>query len=153
LSIGDGDPFGGPYSAMGIGSGFTFAPPDRSPSMAEKYEQMKLLMAQQQSVLSPEQINQMTQAVFNGPPPLTPEPPKPATIETLNQRAREMLLKRIGGIKAEHKIVPGDFLTCHCYADVVHVFYCHNGNSGVTQESIDLFPSDTIITQFRMIFV
>lgn len=124
--------------------------------MAEKYEQMKLLMAQQQSVLSPEQINHMTQSVLNGPPPLMtppPEPPKPATIETLNQRAREMLLKRIGGIKAELKIIPGDFLTCHCHNDVVHVFYCRNGNSGVTQETIDLFPSDTLITQFRMIFV
>jgi hypothetical protein len=71
---------------------------------------------------------------------------------TLNLRAAEMLRKRIGGLRAELRVPDGDFLACHVVNDVVHVFFCHNCNSGVTQEPLDLFPSDTLVAQFRMIF-
>lgn len=151
MAISDGDLYGGPLSTLGIGNP-VYTPSDRS--IREAYDKMLATMAQQQSVLSPEQINQMTQQMLNGPPPLMtpPNSPQGTSTETLNQRAREMLVKRVGGIRAELKIVTGDFLMCHCYNDVVHVFYCRNGNSGVTQETLDLFPSDTLVTQFRMIF-
>jgi hypothetical protein len=69
----------------------------------------------------------------------------------LAARAREMFLKRVGGIRAELKVAPGDFLMCHVHGEVVHVFYCFSGRPGVAQEAIDLFPSDQLITQFRMI--
>jgi hypothetical protein len=84
--------------------------------------------------------------MFPTPPP--PPPPPPATLAT---RAREMFLKRMGGIRAELRIAEGDFLACHIYGEVVHVFYCFGGRPGVAQESIDLFPSDQFITQFRII--
>ena len=77
-------------------------------------------------------------------PPLSPVP-------NLAVRARELFLKRMGGIRAELLVAHGDFLQCHVYGEVVHVFYCFAGKPGVAQESIDLFPSDTLITQFRLI--
>ena len=69
----------------------------------------------------------------------------------LTGRAREMFLKRVGGVRGELKLAPGDFLQCHIYGEVVHVFYCFSGKPGVAQEGIDLFPSDQLITQFRLI--
>jgi hypothetical protein len=75
----------------------------------------------------------------------------PSTTATLAARAREMFLKRMGGIRAEMKLAPGDFLMCHTYNDQVYVFYCFAGREGVAKEPIDLFPSDQFITQFRMV--
>jgi hypothetical protein len=69
----------------------------------------------------------------------------------LASRARELFLKRMGGIRNELRIADGDFLQCHVYGEMVHLFYCFGGRAGVTQESIDLFPSDMLITQFRMV--
>ena len=66
-------------------------------------------------------------------------------------RARELFLKRMGGIRGEMLVASADFLQCHVYGEVVHVFYCFSGKPGVAQESIDLFPSDQFITQFRLI--
>jgi len=66
-------------------------------------------------------------------------------------RARELFLKRMGGIRGEMLVAPADFLQCHVYGEMVFVFYCFSGKPGVAQESIDLFPSDQFITQFRLI--
>jgi hypothetical protein len=84
-------------------------------------------------------------------PSLPPPPPPPATSSQMANRAREMFLKRMGGIRAEMKLAPGDFLMCHTYNDQVYVFYCFAGREGVAKEPIDLFPSDQFITQFRMV--
>ena len=73
------------------------------------------------------------------------------TTPSLGNRAKELFLKRMGGIRAELRIAEGDFLQCHVYGEMVHIFYCFAGKPGVTQEHIDMFPSDTLITQFRMI--
>jgi hypothetical protein len=78
-------------------------------------------------------------------------PPSTTNSVNLASRAREMFLKRMGSIRAELRVADGDFLQCHIYGEVVHLFYCFGGRAGVTQESIDLFPSDTLITQFRMV--
>jgi hypothetical protein len=75
----------------------------------------------------------------------------PANNITLANRAREMFLKRMGGIRNEMKIAMDDFLQCHIYNDQVYVFYCFGGRHGVTLEPIDLFPSDQLITQFRLV--
>jgi hypothetical protein len=89
-----------------------------------------------------------------------PNLPAPATTATttatnkppdLASRAREMFLKRMGGIRAEMKIAAGDFLSCHIHGEMVYVFYCFAGREGCAKEPIDLFPSDQFITQFRMI--
>jgi hypothetical protein len=102
--------------------------------------------------LAQAQINAMAQANI-GQYPTTPPPVPPPVTNAVHfaNRAREMFLKRMGGIRAEMRIAEGDFLQCHVYGEVVHVFYCFGGRPGVAQESIDLFPSDQFITQFRMV--
>jgi hypothetical protein len=94
----------------------------------------------------PPNVSSIGQFPTNGP--ITTKPPPGST---LPERAREMFLKRMGGIRAELRIADSDFLQCHIYGEVVHLFYCFGGRAGVTQESIDMFPSDTLITQFRMV--
>jgi hypothetical protein len=91
------------------------------------------------------QLRAQGQAFPAGKPVFAPLP------ETLAQRAREMFLKRMGGIRAEMKITTNDFLSCHVQGETVFVFYCFNGKAGVAEEAIDLFPSDQFITQFRLI--
>lgn len=47
---------------------------------------------------------------------------------------------------------PFDFLATHRITeDKVAVFVCNNGSYVVLEDSTDLFPSDTLITQLRMI--
>jgi hypothetical protein len=70
---------------------------------------------------------------------------------TLAQRAREMFLKRMGGIRAEMAVAPGDYVNCHVHGETVYLFYCFAGKDGCAKENIDMFPSDQFITQFRMI--
>jgi DMSO/TMAO reductase YedYZ molybdopterin-dependent catalytic subunit len=79
------------------------------------------------------------------PPMLTPN------TATLAVRARELFLKRMGGLRAELKVDKDDFLQCHIFNEQVYVFYCFGGRHGVTLEPIDLFPSDQLITQFRLV--
>ena len=98
-----------------------------------------------QAQLTIAQIDAMTQAsqqVGQAQSPMHPP---------LGDRARELFLKRMGGVRAEMRVAKDDFLQCHIYGDVVHMFYCFSGKTGVVQESIDMFPSDQLITQFRMI--
>ncbi len=84
----------------------------------------------------------------NGSIPPTNTAALPALLAT---RAREMFLKRMGGIRAELTVAPGDFVQCHVHGETVYVFYCFAGREGVAKEGIDLFPSDQFITQFRLV--
>lgn len=96
----------------------------------------------------------MTQQANPFPKPLdkaTWRPDIPSSPTPLASRAREMFLKRMGGIRSEMKVSTDDFLACHIHKDQVYVFYCFDGRHGVTVEGIDLFPSDTLITQFRLV--
>lgn len=77
-------------------------------------------------------------------------PPNTGTISLAN-RARELFLKRMGGIRAEMVVAPGDYVNCHVYGETVFLFYCFAGREGCAREHWDLFPSDQFITQFRMI--
>ena len=87
-------------------------------------------------------------------PPWHEQNPNPApTPPSLAARAREMFLKRMGGIRAEMKVQPTDFLQCHVTQDMVFVFFCFSGKEGVVKEPIDMFPSDPLIAQFRMILI
>jgi hypothetical protein len=120
---------------------------NRDEAQAEMARQLALAQMQAQT------NNHMAaaqQAQFPSPS-LSPSPPPPATSSQMANRAREMFLKRMGGIRAEMKVAAEDYLACHIYGDQVYVFYCFGGRHGVTLESIDLFPSDQLITQFRLV--
>jgi hypothetical protein len=113
---------------------------------SEVDQEMMRQMAQSQSSAA-----QAQQGKYPQPVPTTPPPNRPATGATLSTRAREMFLKRMGGIRAELQIAPDDYLHCHIYGETVYVFYCFAGRDGCAKENIDMFPSDQLITQFRMV--
>ena len=134
MSIGDGTKYN---SLLGNLSGM----PDMWANI-NKEQMMREMMQASQMDMSAAQ-----QAGVQLPRPVTPPAPPPQ----LGARAREIFLKRMGGIRAEMKVAPEDFLQCHVFNDQVYVFYCFGGRSGVTNEGIDLFPSDQLITQFRLV--
>jgi hypothetical protein len=90
--------------------------------------------------------NDQLHAIINGTATAEPNRPPP-----LADRARELFLKRMGGIRAEMKVKLGDFVACHIHAETVYVFFCFSGREGVVKENIDLFPSDLLVTQFRLL--
>lgn len=97
-------------------------------------------IAQSQWAQSQQQL-----AAQQSPPMMKPPTP------SLPMRAKELFLKRMGGIRAEMTMAPNDFLQMHVFEDQVIVFFCFNGKEGVVKEQMDIFPSDQLIAQFRMI--
>jgi hypothetical protein len=123
---------------------------------AKEYQIAQIVQGQVQQQLDAEKFRALGGQAQNFPPNVSPVGQFPTGSApnqqvALASRAREMFLKRMGGIRNELRIAPDDFLQCHIYGEVVHLFYCFGGRAGVTQESIDLFPSDQLITQFRMV--
>ena len=94
------------------------------------------------------QLNAMQMLVGAGDQsrPLQPNP-----LPNYHECAREMFIKRMGGVRNMFLVAPKDFLMCHVHDDQVFVFYLFGGKAGVVNEPIDMFPSDTLITQFKMI--
>jgi hypothetical protein len=101
-----------------------------------QYELAKAMMGQQQ-------LGDGMQNVFI--------PPQSAPLPSPSVRARELFVKRMGGVRSEFNVARDDFLWTHVQADTVYVFFCFAGKEGVTKEQIDIFPSDQLIAQFRMI--
>jgi len=113
-------------------------------------EVLRQMQAQQAAIVA----NQQAVVHSQFPPPRPLDPPlrslEPDNL-TLGTRARELFLKRMGGLRAEMAVDKDDFLQCHVYNGQVYVFYCFGGRHGVTLEPIDMFPSDQLITQFRLV--
>jgi hypothetical protein len=117
-----------------------------NPALAQQAQQ-----AQQDAVLYGNSLYGNSQPQLPASVPITP-PNRPAIgAAALSARAREMFLKRMGGIRAELQIAADDFVHCHIYGETVYLFYCFAGRDGCVKEGIDLFPSDQLITQFRMV--
>lgn len=68
-----------------------------------------------------------------------------------NERALSLLTMRLGGVKNALRLGTDDFLVCHTTLDTVYVFFVLNGREGNTKEEIDIFPSDKLLTQLRLI--
>jgi hypothetical protein len=66
----------------------------------------------------------------------------PSGVDVIARRARELFLKRMGGLRGEMNVAPYDFVACHVAREVVYLFYCFRGCEGVTKENIDLFKVD-----------
>ena len=71
----------------------------------------------------------------------------------LHARARGMLIQRLGGVAADFNVNENDFLMCHVTGGTVYIFFLLNGREGVTTESMDIFPSDKIVAQLRMVIM
>lgn len=69
----------------------------------------------------------------------------------LSSRAREQFVARMGGVRSTFFVQDTDCVYTHINGDKVILFYCFSGKVGHVEEPIDMFPSDTLIAQFRMI--
>jgi hypothetical protein len=124
--------------------------PTKTPTAAEieamRQQQQLSLMANVPEAFDSNALAQQIWAqAQQAPPPTTKSNPP------LHVRAKELFLKRVGGIRAEMTLKPDDFLQMHVYQDTVFVFFLFNGKEGVVSEPVDLFPSDQLITQFRLL--
>jgi hypothetical protein len=72
-----------------------------------------------------------------------PNTPKP--------EATMLLRIRLGGFSGALNIKKEDFLHAHVLDDAVIVFYIFGGQEGHLRDDVALFPSDTLITQIRMV--
>lgn len=115
-------------------------------ALGDGWEQIDRIVRQHAQAQA--QVQQGAQTAQQGPPNRTPP-----TLDMLAVRAREMFLKRMGGLKAEMRVAANDFLQCHVDANKVYLFYCFGGRHGAVMEDIDMFPSDQLITQFRLVLV
>lgn len=77
--------------------------------------------------------------------------PLPSANLPISARAREMFLKRVGGLHQELRLNKDDFLHCQPYNDEIILFYLLRGKEGIVRQPIDLFPSDTLVAQFRLL--
>jgi hypothetical protein len=75
------------------------------------------------------------------------------TFPDFDARARALFMSRMGGVRGEFKLHSKDFLMCHLYDDKVFVFWLLGGKEGVVHEQVDIFPSDQLIAQFKMVIV
>lgn len=77
-------------------------------------------------------------------------PPRDALTEH-NAKARQLFISRMGGVTANFMLASGDFMHTQFYNGEVYLFFLFSGKEGVVRESADVFPSDQLIAQFRMI--
>lgn len=62
-----------------------------------------------------------------------------------------LLRQRLGGLSGTLNIKSADFLHAHVLDDAVIVFYIFGGQEGHLRDDVALYPSDTLITQIRMV--
>jgi hypothetical protein len=117
---------------------------------AQQAQNANQLAQAQNMPMNMDQINQMmAQQVHHFPHAQA----QANTGPTPHDRARSLLLARLGGITGSYRIKPEDFLWCHITPDLktVHVFFVFGDQAGNTSEDSAMFPSDTLITQFRLL--
>ena len=136
-----------PFAGVGI-----------DPSLSQSFETMQKLMLDQmrfpQVLIDPAQQStqaQQAQISWANTQNVGEQQPKPNI--NIHARARGMLIDRLGGIDGPMKLKDGDFLMCHCFWGTVYVFFVFNKRDGVTKESTDIFPSDKLVAQLRMVMI
>ena len=75
----------------------------------------------------------------------------PQSSMSFHDRAKGLLMSRLHGVRGRVPLMADDFLHCHVSNDTVYVFFLIGGREGILQENVDVFPSDTLITQIRMV--
>lgn len=132
----------------------------RRPTSAEMYQQIQA-QAQAQINADLAQVQQdMAQAVgmnsLLGAQMQVHSPRMPTDrdkISLLSAKAREHFVQRMGGVRGNFDVQAGDCIYTHVLEDRCILFYCLKGKTGIVEEPTDVFPSDTLIAQFRMILV
>ena len=82
------------------------------------------------------------------------EPRVPIAVQVRQRqviRAKELFVNRMKGVRGNFTLKDTDFVETHIHSDTVIMFYCFDGRDGIVREPIDVWPSDTLIAQFRMV--
>lgn len=81
-------------------------------------------------------------------------PPIGFNPESGDQIAKDLLLVRLSGLSGQDWLREGDRIFCYCNFDTntIIIFYCFGDKVGaLTEEMGDLYPSDGLITQLRIL--
>ena len=77
--------------------------------------------------------------------------------KNINQhyRAQKLLIERLIGLSDErHEIFTKDnFITCYVKKGTVYTFFVLSERAGVVEEDVNIFPSDKLISQLRMVLI
>ena len=123
-------------------SGIGVAPIPTPEEWAIQLDQLRAMEAQAQAQQNAQYSQQVMANAQNAY-----APPKP----DYHDRARKLFMDRMNGVRDEFKLKTGDFLHCHLHGDMVYVFFLLYGKEGVVKEAVDIFPSDQMIAQFRVV--
>jgi hypothetical protein len=77
--------------------------------------------------------------------------PQGGWADSPHHKARELFIRRMGGVLHTFLLAPNDFLHCQVFQEDVFVFYLFGGREGVVCEPVLDFPSDKLIAQFRIL--
>lgn len=101
--------------------------------------------------------------IQNNPLPRPPQKPysmeetqlklKEAQMEAENHsRADRLLRDRLIGIRGRFDLAQHEMMMVHVYHETVYIFYVfEGGKAGHLTDPIDLFPSDELVTQLRLL--
>ena len=66
-----------------------------------------------------------------------------------------MLIERLIGLSDERRelFTKDNFITCYVNKGKVYTFFVLNERSGTVEEDINIFPSDKMISQLRMVLI
>jgi len=69
-----------------------------------------------------------------------------------HQKADKLLRDRLMGLRGKFELRQHEMLMAHVHHDMVYVFYVfEGGKAGHFIDPIDIFPSDELVTQLRML--
>lgn len=119
-------------------TGILPSPPSLPPSQViAAWDAQQAQQAQAFGWAQSQGLTQQAQAELNGP--------------SIHAKATHLLKLRLAGLDSQFHIAPDEFLTCHVSNSTVYIFFVINDKAGHIEEDTALFPSDKLITQFRLI--
>lgn len=70
----------------------------------------------------------------------------------IHQQARSMLFSRLNGLSTGFVMRQTDFILTHVHKDKVYIFFITEDKAGHLEDDKNLYPSDKLITQIRLLW-
>jgi hypothetical protein len=70
---------------------------------------------------------------------------------SIHLKALRLLKARLTGLENNYNLTPDETILTHVYQDKVYVFFVIGGKAGHFEDEAAIFPSDGLITKFRVI--
>lgn len=70
----------------------------------------------------------------------------------IHEHAQQLLMGRLHGLATMFTMSTNDFLLCHMHGEKVYVFFIHDDRVGYLEDDANLFPSDKLVTQIRLLW-